>query len=235
MIEEILPQDVSVAELFADGPGVALFEEEAAAARAMAESRRREFASGRECARRALAGLGLPAVPLPRGEKGAPAWPDGVVGSITHCAGYRACAVASAERMLTVGIDAEPHEPLPPEVVEMIALPTERKALAALPSGVHWDRVLFSAKESIYKAWFPLARRWLGFTEAAVSIDPAAGTFHARLSKIATVRNGELLTEFAGRWRVSGGLILTAIAQPANRPASIPREHSCHVTANSSL
>ena len=48
----------------------------------------------------------------------------------------------------------------------------ERQWLAGAPAGIHWDRLIFSAKESVYKAWYPLARRWLGFEEAAVSIDP---------------------------------------------------------------
>lgn len=220
MIEEILPKGVAVAELFADRPGTTLFEEEAVAVRRAVDSRRREFTSGRACARRALALLGLPPVPVPRGERGAPSWPDGVVGSITHCAGYRACAVAMDTQVLTIGIDAEPHEPLPPGVFDMISLRTERWALAGLPSGVHWDRVLFSAKESVYKAWFPLTRRWLDFSEATVTIDPSAGTFHAHLSKIATVHGGGLLTEFAGRWRVADGFVLTAIAHPADRAAT---------------
>ncbi len=45
-----------------------------------------------------------------------------------------------------------------------------------LPPGPSWDRLLFSAKESVYKAWFPLTGRWLGFEEAAITINPADGT-----------------------------------------------------------
>ena len=65
-----------------------------------------------------------------------------------------------------------------------IARPEELPHAAAVRADVphvHWDRLLFSAKESVYKAWFPLARRWLGFEDAVVMIDPSAGTFQARL------------------------------------------------------
>ncbi|MCQ1581995.1 4'-phosphopantetheinyl transferase superfamily protein [Streptomyces parvus] len=47
--------------------------------------------------------------------------------------------------------------------------------------GVCWDRLLFSAKEAVFKVWFPLARCQLDFTEADIRIDPGSGSFSARL------------------------------------------------------
>jgi 4'-phosphopantetheinyl transferase EntD len=76
---------------------------------------------------------------------------------------------------------------------------------------VAWDRVLFSAKESVYKAWFPLMRCWLGFEEACVSIDPADGTFTARLLVDGPVLGGRRLDVFTGSWLVRDGLIVTAV------------------------
>ena len=148
--------------------------------------RRREFVTGRTPAPgRRWRGLGHPAVAVPRGPRGDPVWPEGVVGSITHCAGYRAAAVARAEDVLSLGIDAEPDEALPdPGMLELIALAEERARLgelAAVLPGTGWDRLLFSAKESVYKAWFPLTGRWLGFESALVSIDQDQGAFTARL------------------------------------------------------
>jgi 4'-phosphopantetheinyl transferase EntD len=72
--------------------------------------------------------------------------------------------------------------------------------------------MLFSAKESVYKAWFPLARRWLGFEDARIDIDPVAGTFRATLLVEGPVVNGAPLRGFEGRWLVGNGLILAAIA-----------------------
>ena len=113
MLEQILPPAVAVVETFGDLPGATLFpEEEAAIARAVPK-RRREFATGRGCARAALNRLGEPPVPILRGPQGAPLWPAGVVGSITHCDGYRAAAVARTSDIATVGLDAEPDKPLP--------------------------------------------------------------------------------------------------------------------------
>ena len=135
---------------------------------------------------------------------------------MTHCAGYRACAVAHDRDVLTIGLDAEPHEPLPDGVLGAVACGDEQARLAALAiaaPGVSWDRVLFSAKESVYKAWFPLTRRWLGFEHVAVTIAPAAGTFTARLLVDGPEVNGAALTAFEGRWLIDAGLIITAIVR----------------------
>jgi 4'-phosphopantetheinyl transferase EntD len=217
VIEKVLPPEASWAEAFADPPDAVLFPEEEALVAKAVEKRRREFATARACARSALAAFGVPPVPILPGERGAPQWPPGFVGTITHCAGYRAAAVARARDVLTMGLDAEPDEPLPDGVLAMVSLPGERarlRALAAAAPVTSWDRLLFSAKESVYKAWFPVARRWLGFEEADVTIDPAFGTFEARLLAAPPTVAGTPLTGFTGRWLASDGLILTAIAVP---------------------
>jgi len=215
MIEAILPAAAAVAEARDDDAPVALFpEEEAIVARAV-EKRRRKFASGRGCAHRALAALGEAPVPVPAGERGEPIWPDGVVGSITHCKGYRGCAVARGSDLATIGIDAETHAPLPGGLLPNLASPEEIDALAALgradPS-IHWDRLLFSAKEAVYKAWYPLAERWLGFEDAVLTIDPGARAFSARLLVPGPPLAGTELRGFDGRWLVADDLVLTAIA-----------------------
>ncbi len=214
MIEEILPAAASVAEAFDDsGPSELLAGEEAIVGRAV-EKRRREFATGRACARNALERLGLGSSPILTGDRGEPLWPAGVVGSITHCDGYRACAAARRTELKSVGIDAEPHEPLPEGLLPDIARPEEIPRLSELSRAtpaIHWDRLLFSAKESVYKAWFPLAERWLGFEDASLTIDPDGGTFSAQLLVAGPVVDGTEVTGFEGRWLVREGLVLSAI------------------------
>ena len=209
MIELILPPGVATAAAYDDpAEAVLLAEEEPAVARAV-DKRRREFTTVRWCARRALADLGLPPAPIIPGDKGAPRWPDGVVGSMTHCDGYRAAAVARAGDMAAIGIDAEPYGPLPGGVLDVIAreeeLPRLDELRRAAPN-VHWDRLLFCAKEAVYKAWFPVARRWLGFEDATLVLDPG-GTFTAEL----LVRDAPF-DGFTGRWASANGLIAAAIA-----------------------
>jgi 4'-phosphopantetheinyl transferase EntD len=219
MIERILPSTVAAAESFGDDPGAVLFPEERAIVVNAVESRRKEFATGRACARTALTRLGQPAVSVLRGPGGAPCWAHGITGSITHCEGYRAAVVALARDVVSLGVDAEPDEPLPDSgMLDLIARDEERDRLAALAAqapGVSWDRLLFSAKESVYKTWFPLARRWLGFESADIVIDPYAGTFTARLLVPPPVVNESPLTVLPGRWLAAGGLLVTAIVVPA--------------------
>jgi 4'-phosphopantetheinyl transferase EntD len=83
----------SPAEAFDDPPDGVLFPEEAAISRAV-EKRRRDFRTVRHCSRRALRELGVPPTAVAPGERRKPVWPPGVVGSLTHCTGYRAAAVA---------------------------------------------------------------------------------------------------------------------------------------------
>jgi 4'-phosphopantetheinyl transferase EntD len=215
MIEEILPEVMCAVEARCDRADLSLPPEEEAALGRAVEQRRREFASARACARDALVGLGLPPVPIPIGARGEPRWPVGVVGSITHCNGYRACAVGRASEILTVGIDAEPNGPLPDGVLAAIARAEELSRLRELRSAapeVHWDRLLFSAKESVYKAWFPVTRRRLGFEDATLTFDLRRHTFAALLLVPASPLDGESPTELRGRWLVRDGLVVTAIA-----------------------
>jgi 4'-phosphopantetheinyl transferase EntD len=214
VIEEILLPAVAAAEEFGDRPDAVLFPEEEAVIGRAVEKRRREFTTGRACARAALARLGQPPVAILPGERGSPGWPPGIVGSITHCAGYRAAAVARASQVLAIGLDAEPDLPLPGGVLDVISLAAERASLADLARsapGPNWDRMLFCAKESVYKAWFPLTGRWLGFEQAHITLDPAAGAFTARLLVPGPEVDGRELTAFDGRWLARGGLILAAI------------------------
>jgi 4'-phosphopantetheinyl transferase EntD len=217
VIGAILPSQVEAEEAFRDLPDVRLFPDEQAVIANAVDKRRREFATVRACARAALARLGVPPAPIVPGLRGAPQWPAGVVGSITHCAGYRASVVARDRDVVTIGIDAEPHDKLPDGVLEAVASPGEQARLAALSAmtpHVCWDRLLFCAKESVYKAWFPLTQRWLNFEDASVDFDPVKGTFTARLLVDGPVVNGARLTGFDGRWLVDDGLIAAAIVIP---------------------
>ncbi|MFF7971376.1 4'-phosphopantetheinyl transferase superfamily protein [Streptomyces sp. NPDC007905] len=224
MIEELLPESVVAVEAFGDqqSQGVSLYpEEERLVARAV-DKRRREFTAVRVCARLAMEKLGVPPQAVPTGERGAPTWPQGLTGSMTHCDGYRAAALVRAGDLASLGIDAEPHGPLPSGVFDSIALPAEQdrhRTLRATRPGVHWDRLLFSAKESVYKAWFPLTHAWLDFSEADIELAAAAGSgtrgsFHARLLVPGPLLDGVRLSAFEGRWLIADGLVLTAVTVP---------------------
>jgi 4'-phosphopantetheinyl transferase EntD len=219
LIERVLPAGVAVFSTRGEIDAPLFAEEEEIVGRAV-EKRRREFTTARACARRALAELGVAATPIASGPRGEPLWPEGFVGSITHCDGYRACAVGRVGEFAVLGIDAEPDAPLPTGVLGDIALPGERDLLAALARdepGPSWDRLLFSAKECVYKAWYPLAGRWLGFEDAEVTIDRVRGSFAARLRVPGPLLAGREVRGFLGRWSVRDGIVVAAIAVPASR------------------
>jgi 4'-phosphopantetheinyl transferase EntD len=214
VIEDIVPDSVVTVETAEELVETELFPEEEAAVGRAVEKRRREFVTGRACARRALEQLGFGPTAIGSGDRGEPLWPAGVVGSITHCEGYRACAVASENDIASVGIDAEVHAPLPAGILESISSALERKRLTAPGADAHMDRLFFSAKEAVYKAWYPLARRWLGFEDVDMSIDPGERTFRARLLVEGPLVDGKPLTQFRGRWTANEGVVLAAVVVP---------------------
>jgi 4'-phosphopantetheinyl transferase EntD len=218
VIEKLMPPGVASCDAVEDVAESTMFPEEAERVGKAVDKRRREFATVRHCARQAFAELGIAPAAILNGERGAPQWPDGVVGSMTHCAGYRAAVVARASVIHTLGIDAEPHGPLPDGVLGMIARDEEKVELATLTAtdaSVHWDRMLFCAKETVYKAWYPLTQKWLGFEEASISLSPT-GTFTAKLMVPGPVVAGDRLDGFTGRWIVGDGLVVAAIVVPVS-------------------
>jgi 4'-phosphopantetheinyl transferase EntD len=217
LIPAVLPDIAGLvyAELFHDPPELEPMPEERALIARSVDTRRSEFVTARHCARMALEQLGIPPTPILKGEKGEPRWPDGVVGSLTHTRGYRGAVVGRSAVVRSVGIDAEPHDVLPDGVLNAISLPAERHEIGALPADLHWDRILFCAKEATYKAWFPLTSRWLGFEDAHITFEVDAtgvtGSFVSRILIDPAARSGPPLSELAGRWSVADGLALTAI------------------------
>lgn len=218
MIEQLLPAGVIAVEAFEDVPDEPVFPGEEDLVANAVESRRREFVTARRCAREALAKLGHAPAPIRSGPMREPQWPAGLVGSITHTRGFRAAAAAPRSVLSSIGIDTEPNCPLPDGIEESVTVRGEPEMLAALARAVpvtHWGRLLFSAKESVYKAWYPLTGRWLGFEDARLTIDPTAGTFAAKLLVDGAREDGELpLTELRGRFLVARGLIATAVTMP---------------------
>ena len=80
-----------------------------------------------------------------------------------------------------------------------------------------WDRLLFSAKESVYKAWFPLARCWLGFEDVTVHVDIATGEFRAEITRAVDAPPG-VPRRFEGWFAVHAPWVLTAVVITALGP-----------------
>lgn len=224
----LLPDDVAVVETAAVDPTVRLREGESVFVERAVERRRQEFAAGRAAAHRALAEVGIEVGTIPVGPNREPLWPDGTVGSITHCDGYVAAAVARDSAVRSVGIDAEPALPLPRDVIDHIALDVEQQRFGEVsPVG---DRLLFSAKESIYKAWFPLTGRWLGFEDCEVTVtsdraragnpasNPASNPDGKETGSFTGVVDPTVAADapdrFVGRYCIDRSHVLTAVVVP---------------------
>lgn len=210
LLDALLPPWAAGAELRGAGPQPWLYAQEDEQLGDDAVSKRwTEFAAARMCARRALAAVGAEPGPLLRGPYGAPFWPAGTIGSITHCRDFCAAAVARHRDAGALGIDAEPAVALRPGLLPRIAAPGERERLAALPRlpGLPWDTLLFCVKEAAYKAWYPLAGAPLGFRTAHVGLEPDGAALTVRPTRSAPTG----LPVLAGRYAAEAGLLVVAV------------------------
>jgi 4'-phosphopantetheinyl transferase EntD len=177
--------------------------------RKMSTKRQVEFARGRACARRAMAHLGYQDEDLLIGTSRAPMWPKGLVGSITHCESYCAAAVARTTDLKALGIDAEIWEEFPIEVCDEIVEVAELNASAfSLSPSPLQLALIFSAKESIFKAINPLIQRFFDFRSVRVQVDFTRESFSIYSTDIDEIK--KLSPSLRGRFIITGPLVLTS-------------------------
>jgi 4'-phosphopantetheinyl transferase EntD len=187
---ELTPLATTVASHIRDLPDVCLvaapvgdhcdrlLPEERAGVAGYAHRRAAEFSTGRHLAHCALEDLGKPGFAIPRGADRAPCWPAGVVGSITHGSDWAVAGVALASRIRGLGIDLEGHgrvrERLYPQLF------TDRELAMLRRADPRQAGLMFSAKESGYKAVHPLVGEFIPFQAAEVDVDWSSSTFRLR-------------------------------------------------------
>jgi 4'-phosphopantetheinyl transferase EntD len=158
----------------------------------------------------ALGRLGRPPQPTPVGPDREPLWPAGIVGSITHCADFCAAAVAESTDIAGLGIDAERTLPVAAGFARRVAGEAELAAAAAelAVAGTALDPaiLLFSAKESAYKAWFPMTGERLGFRDCTVTLDRSSPTFTVSVHPPGRRGSPPVLQ---GRWAATGSHVFT--------------------------
>lgn len=172
---EILPNQIVIVSATSAMWNTPVFPEEEALIQQAVEKRRREFRAGRHCAHSALAKLGVPPHPILRDEKRAPIWPLGYLGSISHCQDFCLAACCAAGKIQGLGVDVEPLEPLKQGIDAYIQSQKESDFLQSHPELP--ERLIFSAKESLYKCLYPLVKRFFGFHAVELDIDPETHRF----------------------------------------------------------
>ena len=161
--------------------------------------------------------MGLGPFELLNGEDRAPRWPAGLVGSITHTRGHVAVALARTERVRGVGLDVEQAEPLRARLWDMICTPEDLAMLQRHPEPERslLAKLVFSAKESAYKAQYALTEQFLGFSAMHIELDLASESFVATFRQEAGARfaPGDTLR---GRFVRTARLVGTAVVIPAD-------------------
>lgn len=211
-----VPEHVTVVHLGANGETVPTIPsvEAALLPPGAARSRRLGFHKGRAAAHEALRRLGRPAAAILRGPYREPLWPDGVVGSITHHAGHALAAVALRRECGGLGIDLEHLDRWFPELEAHTAYGTERALLETLQGDARQRACLeiFSAKESIYKAFFPRVGSFFGFAAAEVKPAPSGRYQGALVAGLDAEFGPNRPFEVGCAWH--GELVLTSVVLP---------------------
>ena len=204
-IGNIVPQGVIAVESINKPPLEPIFPAEMRLACGANQSRFEEFSRARTCAHKALTLLGEKPVSILRGKRREPIWPKNLVGSITHCDEYCCAVVAKKNIGFHLGIDAEITTSFAPRVTNNITTDFEKKELAKLNTSIDFGVVLFSAKEAIFKAWYPLTQRWLNFRDAEIAFDLSNEEFEAKI----LLRDSGFKGDIKGRFLVKGTRVYT--------------------------
>lgn len=138
-------------------------------------TRKHEYSTGRWLARLALSAIDHPPVPILGGPANEPLWPAGVVGSLTHSAAFCAVAIGRATDYRGIGLDLELSRPPSSDIAHLIVAASEPPEYRTEP----WLRLVFSAKEAVFKCVYPLAKRFIDFHEVAVALDEDSRSFAA--------------------------------------------------------
>jgi 4'-phosphopantetheinyl transferase EntD len=187
-IAAILPLSVATCEYPGSTPDLALHPDEQIEAARMSATISADYRLGRACAHNAIRQLGRAKSAIRRGPSREPLWPEGLIGSITHCEGYCAAAVARKTEIAALGIDAERLPGFPVEIKGEILTSKEIESLDILnrPEGLH-IAAAFSAKESIYKALYPRVRKFFDFKSVEISIDEDMKNFSIANTSISKI------------------------------------------------
>lgn len=131
-----------------------------------AAKRKRDYLAGRYCASQCLAHYNLEKFEIIANDDRSPIWPQGYCGSITHTSTYASAVVAPTDLYQSIGIDSE-------HIMKQSTFTRVKKQIATqkefdLVSSIYKNEcqaltILFSIKEAVFKAVYPLVKRHFYF------------------------------------------------------------------------
>ncbi|MES9860268.1 MAG: 4'-phosphopantetheinyl transferase superfamily protein [Candidatus Thiodiazotropha sp. LLP2] len=205
-LAQLFPSNAVIVKAHASMWNTPLCKEEEALIEAAVEKRQKEFRAGRHAAHQALEQLNAPWHPLLREDNRQPIWPPGYIGSITHCRDACVAVCAKSKDLIGLGVDVEPLEPLPKGVDRYIHTAVDSETMRSIE--ILPERLIFSAKESIYKCYHPLIGQHMGFQSVSLEIDPENMTFKFVPTESSTIPFPEGL-QFHGRYLVDSSHLYT--------------------------
>ena len=136
--------------------------------------RKAEFLAGRFIVQQAMKILRQPIVDIPIGKNRSPQWPQGIIGSISHSGERAFCLLTRVHtrKSTRLGIDYEQY--ITEHLVAGIqgSILNDEEAKLCRRSAYDFNKALtlvFSAKESLFKALYPSVNRYFDFLDASVT------------------------------------------------------------------
>lgn len=195
------------------------YPEEAALVRHAVAKRRNEFAAGRRAAHAALERLNVPPAPLLTKPDRSAAWPDGIVGSISHTGSLAISVAAPQGALLSVGVDLEGESALDRDLLAMVCVPEELTVLDVWSAAIAHDagKLVFSAKEAFYKAYHAITGVFLDYRDVRIVLAPRGSGFTAEVRAAAKPDPARHGLSGAGLFFRAEGHVFTLYVQGARR------------------
>lgn len=176
--------------------------------------RKAEFIAGRYCAQQSLARWQVPDEIIGIGDGRHPVWPVGIVGSISHCRSYAIAATSQTRKVFAIGLDVE--EIITDDTVNSIMQTVvNENEIFLIENALRQDiifTIIFSIKESFFKAVYPSVRLYFDFHAVSIShIDWTSGSITFTLNQQLGVQfmRGSI---FSGRFKIlEDGKVITLV------------------------
>ncbi len=219
MINNLLPNNIACETLYEGTQNLFVHETEVASIQHASKKRITEFLNGRHCAHKALIKLGYTKkTAILQGAKREPLWPESIVGSITHCKGYFAAVVCYNKLIKGIGIDAETNIDVSKKIA--ITIQTEKEIFTnsilykQIPN-LHLNKLIFSAKESVFKFLYPIVKHAIKFKDVEINLNITNKTFSVIIlnTKLSNKFKNSLMV---GKFDYNDSHIVTCCYEPSS-------------------